>query len=76
MRYYYVTVRYQWKTRNKLALFKTGLVIRLRMKLFALIMIEINLLYYRRHRHLLETISSAETSRENRWTGGMRRKAW
>ena len=24
MQYYYLTLRYQWKTRNKLALFKTG----------------------------------------------------
>ena len=26
MQYYYLTLRYQWKTRNKLALFKTGYV--------------------------------------------------
>ena len=50
---------------------KQDMQIGLRMNLLALIMIEINLLCYRRHKHLLETLSTAESSRENSWAGGM-----
>ena len=41
------------------------------MKLFALIMIEVNLLYYRRHKHLLESLPFAEATMENRWARGL-----